>query len=152
MPFLEFVGSVVSAIVGAAVGGLMQLFTARKVRDVAPVYHHAPPPPSQTIITVAPGALMQYAVPLTEQARDILRLPRTGLASTSPLIVPGEGVVAPRTFVEYAMDSLLIRAASPTKCSKCGKSRHVGAFTHQRWLCLNCFEPFIRAISVGELD
>ena len=68
MPFLEFLGSVVSAAVSAMVGGVIKLFAGRKKTEtVHPHHYFPPPPPSRTIITVASGALMQYGIVLTDE-------------------------------------------------------------------------------------
>lgn len=145
MALWEFITSLVSAAVGAIAGGIFKLFTGRKRAAKTQIVH------TQTIVVVAPLTLLRHEVALTDRVRDLLEIASgTAIALSKPkLIVPGEGLVNPKTFIEYAVEELLITAIDPVRCESCNKARKHGAYVNGRWLCLGCFQTSLQDVTLG---
>jgi hypothetical protein len=108
--------------------------------------------PTQTVIAVAPTTLVQYEFPLTSYTRDILEIPRSASIIPPRLILPGQGIVSRGTFLDHAMDSMVMPANEPVLCSRCGQRRLWGAFINNHWYCADHLYPYLTDLADGERD
>ena len=158
MPLLEFIGSVAAAAVGALVGGAMRLFGQRWLDDRK--QSQAPDariPPSQAVLIAGPGSLTRKDIVLTADVRDMLRLPssyipaasRPSLLMAPVLDLARLQLVSPQDFVGHASDELITKLNSPVACTQCQRNSKTGAYLDSRWMCVQCFYPYIRDLPLG---
>lgn len=159
MPLLEFLGSVAAAAIGALVSGVTRLFGQRWAngRKEASAPQAIPSQHCQTLLIAGPGSLIRKDVWLTPEVRDRLRLPSSytpdpshpSLLAASSLDLTRLHLVTPQDFVGQASDELITKLDSPVACTNCGRMWKTGAYLDARWMCVQCFYPYIKDLPSG---